>query len=541
MHARVVLLVIAALVVMVAPAAADSEGDAFVTKDAPASVTAGETITYTITVGSNGPGPAEDVELTDPVPPGTTAVSATPENQCEEVEPDTTIFECDLGTVANPETVTLVVQTDESTPSTVTNVVTITAGDASSEPNNTDFATTQVEPPEPSPPPPPPPPEPPPSPPPPPPEPPPPPPEPPPPGPEADLVLMKSDAPDPVGLGGEITYSLTVTNAGPDAATGVQLVDDLAASTTLVSATSSQGTCSATDPVSCALGDLANSASATVTIVVKATESGPVFNTAAVFAASPSDPVRANNGAAATTTVVSSSPPAPPPPPPSPSTAPTPPTLPSTPPVSPLPPTTTLAAAPDVIPPGEVAGVRATVGNRSVVVRWRTPSDPDFQRVEVSRSTQGAPARVVYSGAGEAFTDRSVRNGVRYVYRLRSVDRAGNSSTGVRFTATPKALPLFSPQPNARVSSPPMLRWVAVRGARFYNVQLYRGSTKVLSTWPRANRQQLRAGWSFRGRRERLTPGVYHWFVWSGRGSVARPTYGPLLGRNSFVVAPRVD
>jgi len=194
-----------------------------------------------------------------------------------------------------------------------------------------------------------------------------------------------------------------------------------------------------------------------------------------------------------------------------------------------------------VIPPREVAGVRAIVGNRSVVVRWRAPSDPDFQRVEVRRSTRGGPERVVYSGAGESFTDRSLRNGVRYVYRLRSVDRAGNSSTGLRFTAVPKALPLFSPQPNARVSSPPMLRWVAVRGARFYNVQLYRGSTKVLTTWPRANRQQLRVSWSFRGRRERLTPGVYHWFVWSGRGSVARPSYGPLLGRNSFVVAPRVD
>jgi hypothetical protein len=188
-----------------------------------------------------------------------------------------------------------------------------------------------------------------------------------------------------------------------------------------------------------------------------------------------------------------------------------------------------------------VAAVRATVGSRSVVVRWRTPADPDFLRVEMTRSSRGQRERVVYAGSGETFTDRTVRNGVRYVYRLRSFDRTGNASSGVQFAATPKALRLFSPPPNARVSAPPLLRWVAVRGARYYNVQLYRGKTKVLSTWPRANRLQLRARWTFpRGRTQRLVPGVYHWFVWSGRGSRARPSYGPLLGRNSFVVEVRV-
>jgi hypothetical protein len=191
------------------------------------------------------------------------------------------------------------------------------------------------------------------------------------------------------------------------------------------------------------------------------------------------------------------------------------------------------------VPPREAADVRATVGNRSVVVRWRSPSDPDFDRVVMSRSSAGASLRVVYSGRGEEFTDRRVRNGVRYVYELRTLDRAGNTSAGVRLAATPKALLLFSPQPNARVSSPPMLRWATVRGAGYYNVQLYRGSRKVLSAWPGASRLQLHVRWNFRGRRERLVPGVYHWFVWPGRGPRSRASYGPMVGRSSFAVVRR--
>ena len=171
-----------------------------------------------------------------------------------------------------------------------------------------------------------------------------------------------------------------------------------------------------------------------------------------------------------------------------------------------------------------------------MVVRWRSPADADFQRVELTRSSAGRPARLIYSGRRERFADRSVRNGIRYLYELRSVDRRGNASAGVRLAATPRGLLLFSPQPNARVAAPPLLRWAAVRGASYYNVQLYRGSRKVLSAWPSANRLKLRRGWSFAGRRMRLSPGVYHWFVWPGRGLRSRPNYGPLLGRNSFVV-----
>jgi uncharacterized repeat protein (TIGR01451 family) len=502
MNVRVpILLLGAALLLTAAPASADPESDASVVMSAPLAVQAGQEIEYTITVASSG-GPAEDVKLEDKVPTGTTAVSAAangPNADCNQVGPSTKVFKCDLDTIPDGASVTvvLVVVTSAATPSPVQNVVEIEAEDDAVAANNSAPATTVVEPPPASPPAPPPPASPPPA-------------SPPPAPPQgADLVLVKSDSPDPVTVGGKLTYTLTVKNTGPAAATKVAVLDDPPASTKTLSATSTQGSCGVSGLVVCALGTMANGGVATVTIVVEPTKNGSIVNGATVFADEPFDPTTGNNTAFATTT---SAPPA---------------TAAATPP-----------ATRDVVPPGKVESVRATVGNRSVVVTWRVPSDADFERVELTRSSARAARRVVYRGRAQQFTDRRLRNGVRYAYELRSFDRAGNASAGVRFAATPRALPLFSPPPNARLSTAPLLRWTAVRGASFYNVQLYHGSRKVLTVWPRTNRLRLRAFWTFRGRVERLFPGTYHWFVWPGRGSPARPRYGPLLGRNSFVFVP---
>ena len=193
----------------------------------------------------------------------------------------------------------------------------------------------------------------------------------------------------------------------------------------------------------------------------------------------------------------------------------------------------------DIEPPAQVTSVRATVGNRMVVVRWQSPADADFQRVLIMRSTVGGADRLVYSGNRQEFTDRGLRNNVLYVYELNSVDRTGNVSESVWVTATPRGSRLFSPRANARLSSAPLLRWTAVRTASYYNVQLYRGSRKVLSSWPRATRLKLRARWTFAGRPQRLVPGVYRWYVWPGLGARSKSRYGAVLGRSSFVIVDR--
>ena len=50
----------------------------------------------------------------------------------------------------------------------------------------------------------------------------------------ADLQLSKSDAPDPVVAGGQITYDIVIFNAGPDTSEFVSIEDTLPAGTTFV-------------------------------------------------------------------------------------------------------------------------------------------------------------------------------------------------------------------------------------------------------------------------------------------------------------------
>lgn len=45
----------------------------------------------------------------------------------------------------------------------------------------------------------------------------------------ADLYVTKEASPDPVGVGQPLTYTITVGNLGPDAATSVGLTDSIPA------------------------------------------------------------------------------------------------------------------------------------------------------------------------------------------------------------------------------------------------------------------------------------------------------------------------
>jgi len=122
-------------------------------------------------------------------------------------------------------------------------------------------------------------------------------------GPPSDLRVTQSDAPDPVAPGGQVTYTVTVSNLGGTAATAVSLRDDLPAGTGFVSATPSQGTCSGSGPVVCSLGTLNGGAAATVSVVVSAPATpGTIVNKASVTAAT-IDPNPANDAAQVSTAV----------------------------------------------------------------------------------------------------------------------------------------------------------------------------------------------------------------------------------------------
>jgi uncharacterized repeat protein (TIGR01451 family) len=130
----------------------------------------------------------------------------------------------------------------------------------------------------------------------------PPPPSPPPGVPEIDLAITKTDSPDPVSVGGLLTYTLTVTNKKGDTANNVVVTDALPSGVTLVSVTSSKGTCSGSNPISCAIGSVAYNELVTIMIVVRPSSPGTITNTAVVTGREHEhDP--SNNTASATTLV----------------------------------------------------------------------------------------------------------------------------------------------------------------------------------------------------------------------------------------------
>ncbi|MFD0275036.1 hypothetical protein ACFVHB_14210 [Kitasatospora sp. NPDC127111] len=125
----------------------------------------------------------------------------------------------------------------------------------------------------------------------------------------ADLSVAISASPEPVPNGTNLTYTVTVHNAGPATAENVTFTDTLPANARFVSATPSTGSCTtppagSTNSVTCNLGARAGGTDATTTIVVKAvaTSGGSITTTAKVSSSTP-DPNPDNNTATITTPV----------------------------------------------------------------------------------------------------------------------------------------------------------------------------------------------------------------------------------------------
>jgi hypothetical protein len=197
-------------------------------------------------------------------------------------------------------------------------------------------------------------------------------------------------------------------------------------------------------------------------------------------------------------------------------------------------------ATADHTPPGNVRGLRQRVGYGFLRMSWSRPRDADFDHIGIFVSTSAkTPARVaVYRGSASAYTAKRFRNGFYYRYTIVSYDHAGNASRGVSAVVSASAL-LRMPADGARVRRPPRLLWAGTPGATFYNVQLYRGSQKVLSTWPRKSAVQLAARWAYLGHPFRWKNGSYRWYVWPAFGPRRQFHYGQLLGQASFTFTSR--
>jgi uncharacterized repeat protein (TIGR01451 family) len=252
--------------------------DLVVTKaDAPDPVAPGTNLTYTIDVANDGLSDAQSVTFTDNVPANTTFVSFTAPAGWSVSTPGVGA----MGTVTATrptlarnafETFTLIVKVDAATPNgtIITNTASAASTTTDAEPSdNSATATTTAA------------------------------------FSNADLAVTKSVAgAGPFPAGGNVTYTITVSNSGPAGATNVTATDTLPAGATVVSATPSQGSCSGTGPVNCALGSIASGASATISLVIKSSSTpGVTVNSVTVSATQP-DPNPANNTATATVTTI---------------------------------------------------------------------------------------------------------------------------------------------------------------------------------------------------------------------------------------------
>lgn len=250
------------------------QADLSVTKTAPPSAAPNTDVTYTITVTNPSPNNGTMFQLQDSPPAGLTSVTLT------QVSGPTTSCVGMICTAANfaPGTATyrLIGHIPPGTPSATVfqNNVTITSTNDPNAENNQSSAVVTVS--------------------------------------SVDLSIVKS-GPATAVAGSNVTYTITVSNFGPDAADNVNFTDPLPAGATFVSLAQNTGpVASCSTPAvgsggtaSCNFAQITSGTSAQFTLVVKAGASTPMNNTASVTTDS-FDTNTANNSSTASTTITPS-------------------------------------------------------------------------------------------------------------------------------------------------------------------------------------------------------------------------------------------
>src|SRR5207248_1298492 len=100
----------------------------------------------------------------------------------------------------------------------------------------------------------------------------------------SDLSVSVTGAPNPVAPGGTITYSVSVSNAGPDPSGTVTVTDPIPAGSTFSGASGSGWTCTVSGgAVTCTHAAIASGGSAPLSIAITApTNAGTVTNSISV-------------------------------------------------------------------------------------------------------------------------------------------------------------------------------------------------------------------------------------------------------------------
>src|SRR5262249_2413684 len=118
---------------------------------------------------------------------------------------------------------------------------------------------------------------------------------------QADLAVAKTVSDATPNSGETVTFTITLTNAGPDAATNVQITDLLPVSLTFVSATPSMGSYDSLTGL-WSVGTVPATTPETLTITATVVSPGPQTNTATITDADQFDPNPGNNSGSSTAT-----------------------------------------------------------------------------------------------------------------------------------------------------------------------------------------------------------------------------------------------
>jgi uncharacterized repeat protein (TIGR01451 family) len=256
------------------PPAADLE---IIKRASSATVTPGGQVSYTLVVNNNGPNDATDVTVKDPLPKALTLTSAKPsQGSCAT---DHGLL-CSLGglAVGGSAQILLTADVTASAEGILKNTATVTGGQPDPNPDNNSSAETvkiplsplqpltpdpltpidvPVQP-------------------------------------VSDMKIVKHVDRAAAQVGQQLTYTLRVTNRGPDDAPEVRVVDTWSIDLTVLSAHPSQGHCQLGRPLECSLGPLKRGAGATIRVVATAEHVGKEKNTASVTSTN-RDPDPSNN------------------------------------------------------------------------------------------------------------------------------------------------------------------------------------------------------------------------------------------------------
>ncbi|WP_136607679.1 S-layer homology domain-containing protein [Paenibacillus dokdonensis] len=224
----------------------------------------GDTIAITVTVKNNGPASATGVVVNDLLPAGLTFVSATPSQGSY----NSSTGAWTVGTVAVASPVSLLLQARVVSPNTQTNSATISQADQSDPDISNNSATVMVTPQ------------------------------------QADLSVANTVSNATPNVGDTITFTVTVSNNGPDRATNVVVTDSLPAGLTFVSATPSPGTTYDSISGDWTIGTVAQASAPSLKLQAEVVSPNAQTDTATISRADQYDPNTVNNTASVAVTPV---------------------------------------------------------------------------------------------------------------------------------------------------------------------------------------------------------------------------------------------